>query len=56
MRRRHKVDIMTSGILEGEHDPSKFFVRDLRSFAEVAYGIILAEYAAEVAVPEKDRP
>jgi hypothetical protein len=31
-------------------------MRDLTAFTEVAYLIILAEYAAEVAVTEKDCP
>jgi len=47
---------MATDILEREHDVRKLFMGDLNAFTEVAYRIILAEYAAEIAVAEKNRP
>jgi hypothetical protein len=46
---------MTAGTLKGEHHLCQVFARDLSAFPSVADCVILAEYAAKVAIAEEDR-
>jgi hypothetical protein len=55
MGRGNEVNVMTSILLELQHDVSKRFKRDLTAFTQVAYRPVLAEEAAEVAVRKEDR-
>jgi len=54
MRGRDQVYIVAASILEGQHHQGQLFGRSLLSFAELADSKVLAKYAFQVTVREKD--
>ena len=50
----YQVYIMAALCLEGEHHFSQSFPANNATFTELAYGVILAEDAAQVTVGKKD--
>ena len=51
-----QVYIVAALVLEREHHTGQFFLGYRASLAELAYGVVLAKGAVQIAVGEEDSP